>query len=585
MNNGTGSLENGGLAALCLSPFSSLIRLLSRKADPDHADTIALTVAALIWLNTNGISDLPVEEYAGQPFPGDDEAMPSLPAKDEWLRVLKASDLVGDGSGDEPLVLDEAGKLQFVRFHDAEQRIWEGIRTRLKAPADDTGFDKLKPLMKKLFGPPPEGSDTNWQAVAAVSALRHQFCVITGGPGTGKTHTVARVLALLLTHEPNLRIALAAPTGKAANRLTESIRDQLDDLPVGEEIKEKLGAEAKTIHRLLGYLPVTDSFRFNKERKLDTDVLVVDEASMVGLLLMDGLFEAMPAMGKIIILGDEYQLPSVDAGDLLAEICREAEKDTGYGSSFTATCEGLAGQKLRGENEVDPLRDAVVRLQFAWRFKDHPGIGEFTEAVRVGDAEKALEILESDDYPEVTRRDLPEKVEDVLEPVIPFLKKYLECKTPEETLQKLNKLRLLSATRVGKWGSIKLNEYIETYLRRSRMIGPGRHYHAQPVMVTRNDYQTNLFNGDVGVCWLEEGQVKVCFPMLGGEIRRIPLSKLPPHEPAWALTVHKSQGSEFERVLLLTPETGRLVNPRQIVYTGITRAKRQVTILGDCIAL
>ncbi len=189
------------------------------------------------------------------------------------------------------------------------------------------------------------------------------------------------------------------------------------------------------------------------------------------------------------------------------------------------------------------------------------------------------------DYPEVTRRDLPEKVEDILEPVIPFLKEYLECKTPEEALEKLNELRLLSATRVGKWGSIKLNEYIETWLRRSRMIGPGRHYHAQPVMVTRNDYQTNLFNGDVGVCWLDEGQVKVCFPTVGGELRRIPLSKLPPHEPAWALTVHKSQGSEFERVFLLTPETGRLVNPRQLVYTGITRAKMQVTILGDSIAL
>lgn len=191
-------------------------------------------------------------------------------------------------------------------------------------------------------------------------------------------------------------------------------------------------------------------------------------------------------------------------------------------------------------------------------------------------------FLESDDYPEVTRRDLPDKFEDILEPVIPFLKEYLECKTPEEALQNLNELRLLSATRVGKWGSIKLNENVETWLRRARLIGFGRHYQIQPVMVIQNDYQTNLFNGDVGVCWLEEGQVKVFFPTVGRELRRIPLSKLPPHEPAWALTVHKSQGSEFERVLLLTPEIRRLADPRKLFYTGITRAKMQVTLLGPC---
>jgi len=566
-----------------LGPFDgALVHLLSCKAHPDHAETIALTTALLSILNHQGHSFAAIDEWAGQPIPGEEDvALSALPEKDAWLELLESSGLVGDGTGDHSLVLDSAGNLRFARFHHAEQRIWNNIRTRLEAPVVETGIDKLKPLLDQLFGPPPPGSDINWHAVAAVSSLRHRFCVITGGPGTGKTHTVARVLALLLTHKPNLRIALAAPTGKAANRLTESIREQLDDLPVGEEIKEKLGAEAKTIHRLLGYLPVTDSFRFNKERKLDADVLVVDEASMVGLLLMDGLFEAMPSTGKIIILGDEYQLPSVEAGDLLADICREAEKDEAYGTGFVAACKRLTDQKLKGEKKVEPLRDSVIRLQFSWRFKDHPGIGEFTEAIRVSDVERAAEIMESDDYPDVTRQVFPEKVEDILKPVIQFLKGYFKSTTPEETLEKLNELRLLSATRVGKWGSIKLNDYIETWLRRTRMIGPGRHYQAQPVMVTANDYQTGLFNGDVGVCWLEEGQIKVCFPTLGGELRRVPLSKLPPHEPAWALTVHKSQGSEFERGLILL-ESVSLKEPRSIklVYTAITRFKSSLSLFG-----
>jgi exodeoxyribonuclease V alpha subunit len=530
-------------------------RSLSRFLSRDAAPTIALTVALLELRNRQGHSYALIDEFAGQPLPLEsEEAAPTLPPRGEWLAALTASGLVGDGSGDEPLVLAGNDKLRFARFHDAEQRIWQGIDHRLGRPPDEDGLAGLEPLVRQLFGPPPEGAGINWQAVAAVSALRHRFCVITGGPGTGKTFTVARVLALLLTHDPGLRLALAAPTGKAANRLTESIRGQLHDLPLPEEIKARLGAEAKTIHRLLDYHPVTDSFRFNSERKLDADVLIVDEASMVGLLLMDGLFRAMPENSRIIILGDEYQLPSVDAGDLLAEICREAEKD------------------------ASPLRDAVIRLRHSYRFGKDSGIGLLTEAVRVGDTAKALEILASDEYPEVTRMDLPERPEEILESVIPFLEAYLETETPEATLDKLNEFRLLTATRVGRWGSIRLNVYFETWLRRSGLIGPGRHYHRQPVMVTANDYQTNLFNGDVGVCWPDQGRIKVCFPAVGGELRRIPLSKLPPHEPAWALTVHKSQGSEFESVNIITASSEFNSLDNRLLYTGISRAITSVSL-------
>jgi len=563
---------------------SSLARLLSTRVDPDHSETIALTVSLLEARNQQGQAYAFIDEFAGQPLPGEEgeehaEDCLTLPAKEVWLEVLNASDLVGDGSGDEPVVLDADHKLRFARFHHAEQRIWEHIHARLKTPVDETGFDELETLVEQLFGSPPEGTDINWQAVAAVSALRHRFCVITGGPGTGKTHTVARVLALLLTHEQGLRIALAAPTGKAANRLTESIRGQVDGLPVGEAIKEKLGAEAKTIHRLLGYVPTTDSFRFNNRRKLDADVLVVDEASMVGLLLMDGLFEAMPSHGRVIILGDEYQLPSVDAGDLLAEICREAEKSNSHGPDFVALCRKLTGYQMEPGKVTAPLRDAVVRLKHSYRFDKKSGIGLLTEAVRVGDSVKALEILENDKYPEVVRRDLPENAEELLESVVPFLRDYLKSPSPEAALEKLSELRFLSATRVGRWGSIKLNDYIEAFLRRSRMIGPGRHYLAQPVMVTRNDYQTNLFNGDVGVCWHEAEQVIVCFKMTDGMVRKVPLSKLPPHEPAWALTVHKSQGSEFDQgYIFLDAESSDWVDSAKLVYTALTRFMSRLTV-------
>jgi exodeoxyribonuclease V alpha subunit len=578
-----------GLRALVdheiLAPIDAeLGSLLARKsqealAGPEESQVIGLAGALLSAERARGHSCLEIRALAGRSHGGERIGV-SIPTEGPLRELLERSGLCGNGSAPTPLVLD-AGRLYLYRYHTAECRLAASVRSRVAGVEPDApamGEDTVT-LFRACFDL-GAGRPVDWQAVAAAAAMRGRLTVITGGPGTGKTHTVARVLALLLTRDPSLRIAVAAPTGKAAARLAESLREGAAKLPVSDAVRAALPRDGHTLHRLLGFKPWCDSFAAGPDQPLAEDVIVVDEASMVDLLLMDALFAAVRRDARIILLGDQDQLASVDTGYVLGDICRAAD---GAGHAHTPALgewyERLAGMPLPEVGSAAPIRDCVVRLTRSWRFEQQPAIGALASAVREGDMDTAFAVLDGSEHPDVALRDTMSRPDDLLGSIAAHIDAYLEADTPEEALERLAGFRILCALRDGPRGVAGLNDTIERWLRRRGMISLSAWYDRRPVLVTANDPATGLFNGDVGVTWVEDGRTTVCFPMRTG-LQRFSTSRIPAHTTAWAMTVHKAQGSEFDRVVLVLPDADNRVLTRELIYTAVTRARRLVTLLG-----
>jgi exodeoxyribonuclease V alpha subunit len=400
------------------------------------------------------------------------------------------------------------------------------------------------------------------------AAFSSNLCLITGGPGTGKTRTIAVILALLHRQaeragaEPP-RILLAAPTGKAAIRMTESIRRLLEEFP---DSAASLAGDAATLHRLLGLTPDSPLPRYHAAHPLAADLVIVDEASMIDLALMAKLFAAVPATARLILLGDRDQLASVEAGRVLGDICAAALSP---------------GAPTAGA----PLPIAMVELRENFRFAAESGIRRLSVRVNAGDAEGALSLLDenrSDDL-RSSLLPIPDLLGETLRTrVIAGFRPALEAPTPAEALDALAQFRILSAVREGPFGVVNLNRLTEAALARAGLIALGpRHYRGQPIMVLRNDYNLRLFNGDIGLMLPDEtsdGALKAFFRGADGELRRLQPARLPEHETAWAITVHKSQGSEFDRLLFVLPDEDRAILTRELVYTAITRARSGVEI-------
>ncbi len=564
--------------------------LIHRRAGSEHADELALTAALLSHERGRGHSCLEPARWAGRPFPGDagrsfpgdaEQPLPELPPLPEWETALAASPLVGDGTAPTPLVRDAAGRLYLYRYWRAEQRLAERLRARLGAPPPALDTAALAPLFRRLFPPPPPG-EVDWQAVAAVAALRSPMTLVSGGPGTGKTTTVTRILALLLAATPDLRIALAAPTGKAAARLGEAIAEQLERLPIDDELRRRIPTGASTLHRLLRYRPRRERFHHDARRPLPRDLLVIDEASMVDLLLMDAAVDALPPRGRLLLLGDRDQLASVETGFVFGDLCAAARGP--FSPAFAELAESL-GQHLAPDDVAQTgggaLPDAAVELRVSYRFRDRPGIGELATAIRERDPERALAELAGSGVGEVEQLAPPAELDTALEPIAGALDAYLAAASPAEALQRLARFRVLCARRRGPWGVERLNTAVERRLaERGHRVGE-RWYPGRPVMVVHNDYQIRLFNGDLGVCWQQDGALHAFFPGPEDTLRRLPLAKLPPHDTAWAMTVHKSQGSEFDRVLLVLGDTDHPLHTRELLYTGVTRARRRVDLVAS----
>jgi len=533
-------------------------------------------------------------------------------------------------SGDEeragaPLVLDDS-RLYLRRYWNHEQRIARAIDQRLaRSQATPT---RLAEQLIRLF--PATGSDApDWQRVACALATRGAFTVITGGPGTGKTTTVVKLLGLLQTlHLEDttrpLRIRLAAPTGKAAARLQTSISMQIAQLDVDATVRNTIPSQVDTLHRLLGARPDTRRFRYDSSHPLHLDVLVIDEASMIDLEMMSAVLSALPDDARLILLGDKDQLSSVEAGAVLGDLCRRA--DTGHYSPDTARwLRDTTGDSVDAwvRDDALPLDQHIAMLRHSHRFGADSGIGQLARHVNEGDTENAMQLLRHP-HADVAWVDTPADSRSLSELVLHggadrflaradgiapqgygYYLEWLRQHRPQPlagvhafdvwaygVLQAFGSFQLLCALRQGPHGTDWLNKQITSILHQASLIDASREwYEGRPVLVTRNDYGLGLMNGDVGIALRvpdEHGamQLRVAFEVTGDagatatRIRFVHPARLGERETVYAMTVHKSQGSEFDHAALVLPDETSAVLTRELLYTGITRARRWFSLLS-----
>ena len=656
------------------APASPLLALAAALASHQLGRGHACLDLAAVLSDPQGTLALPPERQESRPAEPDAALAPPRPPATllagvdlkSWLAALDCPGRVGAGPGNTPLVLI-GERLYLRRYWQYEQTVGQAIRGRLTDDGADRPFgpDEQALLQASLDVLFPRGHavspGTDWQKVACALAARSRFSIITGGPGTGKTTTVVRLLAVLQhlalssgTRE-RLRIRMAAPTGKAAARLNESIAGALRRLPLeglsdAEALRAAIPTEVTTVHRLLGSRPDTRRFRYGKDNPLPVDVLVIDEASMVDLEMMACVLEALPPQAQLVLLGDKDQLASVEAGAVLGDLCGRA--DAGHYTEGTrAWVRQVAGESI-DDSLIDeggrPLDQVIVKLRHSHRFGADSGIGRFASLVNAGQA---------DDLPELRREELPDlawldatRDREALErlaldgaceafaasgqgrvdqgqPVAPPVghRHYLstmqtsrpaahDARTAwdawaRRVLAAYGQFQILCAVRQGPYGVDRMNERIARWLHGEGLIdGSQGWYEGRPVMVTRNDYALGLMNGDIGIALAvpsnptqgdeagsgrpaEAGKaaegssptlLRVAFPAgeAGAGVRWVLPSRLQAHETVFAMTVHKSQGSEFTHAALVLPEQMSRVLTRELVYTGITRARHWFTVFS-----
>jgi exodeoxyribonuclease V alpha subunit len=508
-----------------------------------------------------------------------------LPEREAWVEALRRCPVVGEPGEFRPLVLDASHRLYLYRYWDYERRLADELARRAAA-ATEVDEARLAAGLARLF--PAPADDTDWQKVAAAAAVLRGLCVISGGPGTGKTTTVVKILALLLEQVVGAArapaIALAAPTGKAAARLQEAVRVAKQELDVSTSVRTAIPEEAATLHRLLGARPGSAYFRHDSRHPLPFDVLVVDEASMVDQALMTKLVSALAPRARLILLGDKDQLASVEAGAVLADICGSAP---GYSASFAARLARVSGERIPPTAAAPgPLADSIVSLTRSYRFGARSQIGRLAQLVRAGDGEAALRLLEESAGVDILWRtfgdgDLHAGSALLATRFAPYFEAVHAQADVAALHAALNRQRLLCAHRTGPFGAEQLNRLIEQALRARHLADTRRTWYAgRPVMVSRNDYALRVYNGDVGITLGEPGAASVAFVLPDAAVRRLAPARLPEHQTVYAMTVHKAQGSEFDEVVLVLPPQVSPVLTRELVYTAITRARRRIEIWG-----
>ena len=660
-----------------------LAHFLAEGAEPSPALPPVLLAAALCsWQLGRGHVCLDLQAVLEQPMP-----VLSIPVE-PWLQTLTLADwqaacvacpsLVARssalGSTDEastegarttPLVLVQQ-RLYLRRFWQYEQDVQQGIRQRLTLPGlSEEEEPRLQEALVVLFGGPGSagaehaaheatrsmhmtgiqaekavgdtaaepGRRADWQRIACALAARQRFGLITGGPGTGKTTTVIRLLALLqwlaLAGQGQfLRIGLAAPTGKAAARLGSSISSAIDrlplkDVPQGEAIRAAIPRSVSTLHRLLGSRPGTRHFRHDARNPLPLDVLVIDEASMIDLEMMAQVMHALPPRARLILLGDKDQLASVEAGAILGELCAHARE----GRYWPETADWVArvaqepidhGLQADTTGDGTLLDQSVGMLRHSHRFGADSGIGRLAALVNDGEVARVQRLWDEvragcapGQVPDIARIEVDAERWDALRQLVVqgrldgvpadagpvgyahYLRWMHRNRPADETrlddwaagvLQAHGRFQLLCALRQGSWGVDRLNRQIALWLQSAGLLVASEGWYAgRPVIVTRNDYELGLMNGDVGIALAAQGgRLRVAFPAEGGShgIRWVLPSRLQAAETVFAMTVHKAQGSEFVHAALAMPAELSPVLTRELVYTAITRARRFFTLVG-----
>ncbi|MDB5817774.1 MAG: exodeoxyribonuclease subunit alpha [Rhizobacter sp.] len=612
---------------------------------PGTTPSVLLSAAIVAHMEGRGHTCLAIDEWLAAPeellaWPAEGlaalhsvlERLP--PDRLLWLDEIADSSAVhgvaGDAAaavapdGQQPLVL-EGSRLYLRRYwrYEADVAAQVAMRGGAHRPVDETAarqwldrlFDSRSPVpTQSIAAPDPTAiqastASLDWQKIACGLALRGRLSIITGGPGTGKTYTAARLLAALFAtaDDPQrLRVALAAPTGKAAARLKQSIDGALLDLEGrlgGELALRDLATHigpARTLHSLLGARADTRRFRHDASHPLEVDVLVVDEASMVHLEMMAALLAALPPTARIILLGDKDQLASVEAGAVLADLCRDAEQGR-YLESTRRYVQALSGQSLP-DDFVDeagsPLAQQTVMLRESRRFSGP--IGQLALAVNRGDATAAAALLHDGEGDILRWIDATTSAAVVRlalqgrDGAVGGYRSYMELirqgpsvdhtAWTRDILLAYERFRVLCAVREGDWGVAGLNRAIESALADAGLLRrpqQGEWYEGRPVMVTRNDYAVGVFNGDIGVVLRAPDSTSLrAYFLEGASVRSVRVSRLADVETAFAMTVHKSQGSEFEHTVVVLPDDGARTLTRELVYTGITRARQAFTLVS-----
>ncbi|MGR9073372.1 MAG: exodeoxyribonuclease V subunit alpha [Gammaproteobacteria bacterium] len=459
--------------------------------------------------------------------------------------VLTSSHLVS-ANGRTPLILED-DRLYLHRYWRYESRLAGNIRALL--PEEGAGVAGEE-LLNRYF--PPAAGETDWQRQAAELALTARFCVISGGPGTGKTTTVVKIIALLKEAAVSgLDIALAAPTGKAAMRLQDSIAQNLGALPCENEVRAAIPNRVLTLHRLLGAKTNSPFFRHDADNPLPYDLVIVDEASMVDLALMCKLTDALKPSSRLILLGDKDQLASVESGAVLADL--------------TAALPGF-----------------TCELKKSFRFDER--IKSLADAVNLQLGDEAWDILLDEARSNIKQGDhnFVDAIADRREEYLALIEKGIEFSGIHRSF---NAFQVLCATRKGRYGVEEINRTIEKRLSaRNAFDGVGLWYPGRPVMVTQNDAGMQLYNGDIGICLRDGGnggKLAVFFERPDGSVKKCLPSRLPHCETVFAMTIHKSQGSEFDEVVIVLPDTVGPILTKELLYTAITRARKRVTIVGE----
>lgn len=579
------------------SVMGLLAGFLSKKLS--HQDTcIALQQIPLQVLNTVGVTE-----------------------KNDLIEIFQQSSLincVGSELTSEaspetqsvlPLVL-ENGNLYLQRYYQYEISLAQMIKNRV---VEATQFDNdlATNLLEQLFDKSAEGQ-IDWQMIAVCIAASRQFSMITGGPGTGKTTTVAKLLCFLQgLQQSKLKIQLVAPTGKAAARMADSLSKARTKLP--ETMQSALNVEAGTIHRLLGSRHHSTKFRHNSYNNLHIDVLIVDEASMVDLPLMCKLFEALPSYTRVVLLGDPNQLASVEAGSVLSDICTaalSAKDNVQYSLDTQKLIEQCTGQTLTEEYSnpaASAIQNSMVKLLKSHRFDSKGGIGKLANAIIAGDVRATISTLKYD-YDDIDWQSTnfaygsADKVNvksshdirhnKLIVPRVAQAVDYFKAvrnSNMKLAFQLLQNQQVLCSQRSGAWGVTAVNRAIEVELAKQGLIDLSlRDYAGRPIMLTQNDHSLGLYNGDIGIVMPDcnrSGIQKVWFNMPNGELQGFLINRLPVYETVYAMTVHKSQGSEFPHVYLCLSETiaseASKGTSRELLYTGLTRARDKFVLFAD----